>query len=70
MVDTNGSHPHDPYEQKVADFIRMLSETTLDTILIHHPQVLGDNYEEIVESLNRIADSGKKFVIMPTRERK
>jgi predicted oxidoreductase len=69
MVSTNGSHPPSPYEQKFADFIRMLVETKLDTILIHHPEVLGDNYEEIVESLNRVADSGKKLVIIPRTER-
>lgn len=63
------SHPSH-YQQKFADFIRLLAETEEDIILVNHPHVLGDTFEEIVESLNRIADAEKKLVIVPTRERK
>lgn len=61
--------PASPYEQKFSDFIRMLAETKEDVVLIHHPQVIGDTYEEIVESLNRLADAGKTLAIVPRKER-
>ena len=49
------------YERKFASFIEMCKEAQKDNIpnvIISHPQVLGDNYEEIVESLARLADAG------------
>ncbi len=61
--------PND-YERKVADFIKMLAETIDETIVVHHPEVLGDNYEEVVESLNRMADAGKKLIVVPRNARK
>lgn len=69
MVGTNGSHGASPYEQKFADFLRLLEETQEEAVLVHHPEVLGDNYEEIVESLNRLADAKKHLVILPRSER-
>jgi hypothetical protein len=59
-----------PYEQKFADFVRLLAETKEDVVLVHHPQVLGDTYEEIVESLNRLADAEKKLVVVPRKDRR
>jgi hypothetical protein len=38
-------------------------------VIIHHPQVLGDNYDEMVESMNRIADAGLMIHILPRGER-
>lgn len=61
--------PASPYEQKFADFIRMLAESKEQVILISHPQVIGDTYEEIVESLNRLAEAKKQLVIVPRKER-
>jgi hypothetical protein len=58
-----------PYEQKFANFIRLLAETKEEAVMIHHPEVLGDDYAEIVESLNRLADSEKMLRILPRRER-
>jgi len=58
------------YDRKYADFIKMLAETIDETIVVHHPEVIGDNYEEIVESLNRLADAGKKLIVVPRKERK
>lgn len=57
MVGSNGNHVPSDYEKKFADFTRMLAETKEEAVLIHHPEVLGDDYEEIVESLNRLADA-------------
>lgn len=65
--------PHDPsptsYERKFSEFLYLIRTTAEDIVLIHHPQVLGDTYEELVESLNRLADAGKKLVIVPRHDR-
>ena len=65
--------PHDPlplhYEEKFSEFLYLIRTTAEDVILIHHPEVLGDTYEELVTSLNRLADAGKKLVIVPSQER-
>jgi predicted oxidoreductase len=58
----------EPYEQKFAGFIKSLEEKA-DVLLVHHPEVLGDTYEELVESLNRLADAGKMLSILPRKER-
>lgn len=47
----------------------MLAETKEDVPRIHHPEVIGDSYEEIVESLNRLANAGKKLSIVPRNNR-
>lgn len=51
----------EPYEKKFASFIKMCNKAKHDnipTVIISHPRVLGDNYEEIVESLSRLAEVG------------
>lgn len=67
MAQNNG-HPND-YEQKFADFIKLCTESPEEIIVVHHPGVLGDNYEEIVESLNRLADAEKHLAIVPQKDR-
>ena len=60
------------YEQKFADFLRMCADAKkgkLEVVLIHDPETLGDNYGEIVESLNRLADAELKLAIVPRAER-
>jgi len=37
--------------------------------VIDHPEVLGDTYAEIVESLNRLADASLSLSIVPRSER-
>jgi len=49
------------YESKFADFIRLCSETKADNggrVVIAEPWVLGDTYDEIIESLSRLAEAG------------
>ncbi len=49
------------YEQKFADFINLCGDTKargLTEIVVAYPWVLGDNYEELIESLSRVADAG------------
>jgi Mrp family chromosome partitioning ATPase len=60
------------YETKFAGFLRMCDEAkngNLDVVMIHHPQVLGDTYAEMVESLNRLADANLSLTIIPRAER-
>lgn len=67
------------YETKFAEFIRALEENKLarrrgkkgaDVMLVAMPQALGDTYEELVESLNRLADARLQLEIVPRAERK
>jgi hypothetical protein len=61
------------YEQKFAGLLELCAHATrdrLDVVVVHDPEVLGDTYEEIVESLNRIADAGLKLAIPPRAERR
>ena len=58
------------YEEKFADFIKLCKETPKEeVVLIAMPAALGDTYEEIVESLNRLADAELHLAIMPRAER-
>jgi hypothetical protein len=56
------------YEAKFANFIEMCAQAkveSIDMVMIYHPEVLGDNYSEIVESLNRLSTAGLKLLIVP-----
>ena len=60
------------YEIKFKEFIRMCAEAQtkgVDTVLVHHPETLGDNYSEMIESLNRLSAAGLKLLIIPPNER-
>lgn len=49
------------YERKFADFIKLCSEAKAagtQQVMIGYPWVLGDTYEELIESLSRLADAG------------
>ena len=41
----------------------------VDVVVIADPHALGDNYEEMVESLNRLADAELHLAIVPRAER-
>ena len=46
------------FVDKFSDLIRLCKETQKGgVVLIGTPHALGDTYEEIIESLNRIADA-------------
>lgn len=56
------------YEQKFADFLRMCDQAKkehLEVVVVHDPETLGDDYAEIVESLNRLADANLRLSIVP-----
>jgi hypothetical protein len=49
------------YEKKFADFIKLCSEAKTKgatQVTVAYPWVLGDTYDELVESLSRLADAG------------
>lgn len=48
------------YEQKFASFIQMCSEAKAkgaEEVIIASPSALGDTYEEVIESLSRLANA-------------
>ena len=55
------AEPEEPYEEKFSEFIQTCAEAKgkgADHVIVPNPQVLGDTYAELVESLNRLADAG------------
>ena len=49
------------YEEKFADFIKMCAEAKshgVSQIVVAQPWALGDNYEEVIESLSRLKKAG------------
>jgi hypothetical protein len=60
------------YTQKFAEFIEMCNQAKGhrgNNIYVYEPQSLGDNYNEIVESLNRVADAEIGLRILTRRDR-
>jgi len=54
-------NPPPTYERKFADFIRLCRDAKaagVRTVLVASPCVIGDNYDEIIESLSRLAEAG------------
>jgi hypothetical protein len=59
------------YEEKFNGLIELCQrakENDADLIVVNNPQVLGDNYEELIESLSRISEAGLKLFILPPNE--
>jgi len=59
------------YEKKFADFIKLCADSKkqgIPEIVVGYPWVLGDNYEELVESLSRLADAGLSLHIASRRD--
>ncbi len=49
------------YEQKFENFIKMCAKAKAEgvsEVLIARPWVIGDTYDEVIESLSRLADAG------------
>lgn len=60
------------YEAKFADFLQMCADAKkkkIDVVMVHGPEVLGDDYGELVESLNRLSDASLSLRILPRAER-
>jgi len=60
------------YKQKFEGLLRLCEEAKAngtEVVVISEPQALGDNYVEIIESLNRIADANLQLAIVPRKQR-
>jgi dihydrodipicolinate synthase/N-acetylneuraminate lyase len=59
------------YEKKFADFIRLCAEAKangISEVTVAYPWVIGDTYEEIIESLSRLADAGLSLHIAARKD--
>lgn len=59
-MNQSNTNPSLDYEEKFAGFIEMCSNAKQDNkpnVIIAHPRVLGDTYEEIIESLSRLVEA-------------
>ncbi len=64
------STPPAGYEKKFADFIKLCSDAKSEgatKVKVAYPWVLGDSYEEVMESLSRLADAGLLLEIAARR---
>jgi hypothetical protein len=60
-------------EKKFKNFNKLLRDRAkkeIDVLMVSHPETLGDDYEELVENLNRLSDSRLKLVIVPRSQRR
>lgn len=60
-------------DNKFKHFNQMIAEAKqkkIDVVLVYSPHVLGDNYEELVTNLNKIADANLSLRILPALERR
>lgn len=49
----------------MAQWLKPLPPTEQATVLVGCPEMLGDSYEEVIESLNRLADANVALLITP-----
>ena len=66
IMNQSNNNPPEDYVKKFSDFIEMCEKARQDNIpqvIVHHPSVLGDTYEEVIESLSRLADAGLTLCI-------
>ena len=71
MTDSNGDATA-VYKKKFAGFISICEKADpsgQDVLIIDHPEVIGDDYDEIVESLNRISDANFCLAIVSRKDR-
>ena len=67
---TNSENANTPvgYRQKFASIIAMCRKAKRgDVVSIATPHTLGDSYDEIIESLNRLSDSDSDALDRPAR---
>ena len=60
IMNRSNNNPPEGYVKKFSGFIEICEKAKQDNIpqvIIHHPSVLGDTYEEVIESLSRLADA-------------
>jgi hypothetical protein len=55
-----------PYEEKFSGLLRMCEQATkgeFEVVIVAKPEILGDNYEELVGNLRRCAEAGLMVAI-------
>ena len=60
------------HKQKFAQFLELIEHAKdggLDMVVVNHPEVLGDDYGEIVLNLNLLAEANVPLSIVPPKER-
>ena len=60
------------YEQKFSEFLKVCQKANpsgKDVLIVDHPEALGDDYGELVESLNRLGNAGLNLAIVPRKDR-
>ena len=60
-------HQIAPYEQKFAGLLKAVLENKTDPVqnlLVMEPWVIGDTYEEVIESLSLLAESKIALVVV------
>jgi hypothetical protein len=53
----------------IAESVKPAAPIEQATVLVGCPEMLGENYEEIIETLNRLADANLALVITPRASR-
>jgi len=59
------------YEKKFADFIQMCADLKakgVTEMVVAYPWAPGDTYEEVIESLSRLADAGLRLHIVAPKD--
>ena len=60
------------YEEKFREFLAAIQHAKLnnaDRVLVPSPETLGDTYEELIESLDRLSVADLLLQILPPDER-
>ena len=61
------------HRSKFASLYKLIQDAKsgggVDVVLIHHPEVLGDNYDELIVNLNLLADAKLALHIVPMKDR-
>lgn len=62
----------DNHKQKFAQFLLMcntMKEQKADVLVVDHPEVLGDTYEELITNLAYLAEKKLMVQIVPMKQR-
>jgi hypothetical protein len=60
------------HQEKFAQFFEMVAEAdekNFDRVIVHNPEVLGDNYAEVIANLDVLATANLELAIVPPDER-
>ena len=70
MIQKSNANGPPGYCRKFRNFIKLCGLTRAgDVVIVATPHALGDNYEELIESLNRLDDAKAMLAIVPRSRR-